>query len=616
MSRVHNLAALLFIIAAVVPEHSVKAQQLSAFADGYSGGYCVCDCCSRIAGCPGPDGGAGTSSASWTCALPQRCSAPQQLSASARAEYGVLQALTHLNFVACQGSGRDLKATSYSSFEDELTATGGTGNATAIFTFAFSGTVSGINYPGARFSFWRNRLAQPQLYSPAPLSGIAKVTIEPITFDVPFYMKAQLDTNVGSCGCTDGTLTGDVDYYTGNRGIRLIGVEVLGVPSARIVGQSCHIYLGADNDGDGLDISCDNCPNVANPTQADADGDEVGNGCDNCPTVYNPGQEDSDGDGAGDLCDKCPGHDDKQDQDRDSWPDACDNCPAIRNTDQRDSDADGVGDVCDNCPNHPNGPLAGPNNQLDSDSDGVGDVCDNCPNRANGPLAGPNNQLDSDADGVGDVCDVCPLGDDHIDCNRNQIPDACERIFEAHSGEMSPFGWTSPRTFVLINPPRALGDVTLTFSFMADFGSGSEKVKLFLNTDEFTQLTGHELDECPTPANTVEIVLQQVYWEATVGHDDAVVEIVPNNQVDALACGGQSWMSVAVTYEGGKRGDCNFDDAVDLLDMKDMVACEGGPEIPIASQGCFCFDLDGDGDVDLADFARFQSGFAPACTAP
>ncbi|MFQ6047729.1 MAG: thrombospondin type 3 repeat-containing protein [Phycisphaerae bacterium] len=59
----------------------------------------------------------------------------------------------------------------------------------------------------------------------------------------------------------------------------------------------------ADADGDGVEDTSDNCPNVANAAQTDTDGDGVGDACDNCPNAANANQADTDADGLGDVCD-------------------------------------------------------------------------------------------------------------------------------------------------------------------------------------------------------------------------------------------------------------------------------------------------------------------------
>ena len=54
--------------------------------------------------------------------------------------------------------------------------------------------------------------------------------------------------------------------------------------------------------------------------------------------------------------------------------------------------------------------------------------------------------------------------------------------------------------------------------------------------------------------------------------------------------------------------DSNHDGLVDSVDLPDQQACFSGPGVPYAT-GCAVFDTDSDEDVDLADFAAFQSAF-------
>lgn len=165
-----------------------------------------------------------------------------------------------------------------------------------------------------------------------------------------------------------------------------------------------------DADGDGLANSDDNCPLIPNPTQPDSDGNGIGDHCqdidgdtvrdfeDNCRDVYNPRQEDMDSDRQGDACD--------EDIDNDALPNAEDLCPYSASFSNSDYDGDGVGDNCDVCWR-----VADPG-QEDRDGDGIGDVCDNdqdgdgLPNdRDNCPYVYNPDQWDQDGNGTGQACD-------------------------------------------------------------------------------------------------------------------------------------------------------------------------------------------------------------------
>ena len=177
--------------------------------------------------------------------------------------------------------------------------------------------------------------------------------------------------------------------------------------------KATEVCDSADDDCDGLvgegfpDLDQDG---VADCVYADDDGDGVMDTDDNCPVTKNPGQSDTDGDGKGDECDG--------DIDEDKDPDATDcapldpavhhgaaeacngkdeNCNGIIDEGFPDSDQDGVADCLD----------------ADDDGDGVSDDEDDC------PLAKDPEQIDSDQDGLGDACDSDDDGDgdpDVLDC--------------------------------------------------------------------------------------------------------------------------------------------------------------------------------------------------------
>ncbi len=176
--------------------------------------------------------------------------------------------------------------------------------------------------------------------------------------------------------------------------------------------DACPKDAADDVDSDGLCADVDNCPTLANASQADLDEDGVGNVCDNCPDEANATQVDTDLDGLGDACDD----DNDNDFVPDNWPD---NCRQVPNPDQVDQDGDGVGDACDNCPTIANPDQDDLNLDLegdacddDDDGDTVLDVSDNCPQ-----VAGLS-QADGDTDGVGDLCDNClGLSNPRTDCD-------------------------------------------------------------------------------------------------------------------------------------------------------------------------------------------------------
>jgi GH25 family lysozyme M1 (1,4-beta-N-acetylmuramidase) len=182
---------------------------------------------------------------------------------------------------------------------------------------------------------------------------------------------------------------------------------------------------GNDKDGDGIVDTKDNCPTVANTSQANTDGDHKGNACDgdddddgvgdskdNCRLVPNKSQANNDKDKNGDACDS--------DDDNDGRPDKKDNCPLVANKGQADADKDKIGDACDD----------------DDDNDGIPDAKDNCPTvknpgqeNADQDSKGDACDKDDDGDGAPDAADNCQnlANPDQADADGDGVGDACEQ---------------------------------------------------------------------------------------------------------------------------------------------------------------------------------------------
>ena len=181
-----------------------------------------------------------------------------------------------------------------------------------------------------------------------------------------------------------------------------------------------------DLDGDGIPNSSDNCPSVANASQADADSDGIGDPCDNAPNTPNADQKDTDGDGIGDVLDT--------DDDNDGCPDSSDDFPldatecsdtdgdSIGDNADTDDDGDGIADALDNAPLTPN------TDQKDTDGDGIGDVIDSDDDNdgfsdadeltcGSDPLDATNKPVDTDADGIPDCIDTDDDNDGFNDTN-------------------------------------------------------------------------------------------------------------------------------------------------------------------------------------------------------
>jgi len=338
--------------------------------------------------------------------------------------------------------------------------------------------------------------------------------------------------------------------------------------------------------------------------EADDDGDGIPNSLDNCPAIYNPSQADADSDGFGDVCDSCT------DTDRDGYGNpgfpantcALDNCPTIYNPDQRDSDGDGMGDSCDICPHHPQDNCCNPrgSNQLPYITSSPVDTAS--PGHA--PFVYVITAADSNCDGselilsISDYPSWCTVVDD-------TIRGVAECAYADTSFKVTVFDGdladTLEVSLLIENHPPDIVD--------------SLDTVVVRNQTRFTYYPS-----VFDPDDSVHAISYQNYPHWCVVKNDSVIGIAPDTLfieglgviVQDYCCADTLSFMVAVYL----CGDINADGVIDIGDVVYLInyLFRSGPApVPLEAG-----DDNGDGIVDISDVVYlinylFKSGPAPNC---
>ena len=171
---------------------------------------------------------------------------------------------------------------------------------------------------------------------------------------------------------------------------------------------------------------------------------------------------------------------------------------------------------------------------------------------------------DCNGNAVEDAMDI--TGGTSLDCNANGLPDECDLAvsFAAAPGDLAPIGNGSPQSHTIIAPPAALGNVTLRFEAVGDFGSPDRLIDVGLNGTPVGTVFEVGGQSCGSAADRDGIVVPAATFNTAMAGGDLLINMVASGSVDPSAC--SSFIRVAVEYQASGTS-CNLNGVPDDCDI-------------------------------------------------
>jgi hypothetical protein len=194
--------------------------------------------------------------------------------------------------------------------------------------------------------------------------------------------------------------------------------------------------------------------------------------------------------------------------------------------------------------------------------------------------------LDCDADQILDSCEIASGAE--LDCDGDELPDSCVTAsFDDTSPDLSPVGSSNVLEYTIPTPPQG-SDVLFTITARGDLLGVTESLSLRLNGVPLGSVFVDDGNDCLSEISE-EIEIPGTQWNYLINGGDAVLELVPTDDVDAAECS-DGFARIRIQYQQKTAADCDgngIPDPCDLVngDLTDLDG-DGTPDECEALEDC------------------------------
>ncbi len=195
-----------------------------------------------------------------------------------------------------------------------------------------------------------------------------------------------------------------------------------------------------------------------------------------------------------------------------------------------------------------------------------------------------------------------------IDCDNDSNADIDQVRFAQSTNTQGNIGDGSPQAFVIIAPPIAVTDVSISVQARGDFSSSTEYVDVDINGTILATMLATNASDCPGTPDIETAVIPSADFNLAVGGGNATITLTATSSVNPTLnngqCRGESFIAFTLEY-GLAIADCDNDGGLDACQLSAATIADFVSALLQPAGDVCLFDVNEDGNVDGLDIQGF-----------